>query len=185
MSKQLLHPDPQRQKIISLTRTDRWLSVIRHHSQRNQRISALDLNDLALECQNWPGSVAVIEVDEVNLEAACRFAYERMELRSSCGLFAVTDFGSLEALNALAVAGFQWTCRSPLAAHRLFRQIQRYHDQHPPESLKIEAAFGQRLPWKAAGRYAGGSFKRTRFSTLPPETAEHSDTLADAENLND
>ena len=138
-----------------------------------------------MECRNWLGSVAVIEVDEVNLEAVCRFAFERMDLRPNCGLFAVTDFSSLEALNALAIAGFQWTCRSPLAANRLFRQIQRYHDQHPTESLKIEAAFKQRLPWKAVGRYADSSFKRTRFSNLPPETAEPSDTLADAENLND
>jgi len=185
MSKQLLRPDPQRQKIISLTRTDRWLSVLRHHSNRDQRISALDLSDLAFECQNWPGSAAVIEVDEVNLEPVCRFAFDRTDLQSRCGLFAVTDFESPEALNALAVAGFQWTCRSPLAANRLFRQIQRYHAQHPPESLKIETAFGQRLPWKAVGRYADSSFKRTRFSNLPPETAEPSDTLADAENLND
>ena len=98
MSKRLLRPDPHRQKIISLTRTERWLSVIRHHSDHDQRISALDLSDLAIECQNWPGCVAIVEVDEVNLAAACRFAMDRPELRARCGLFAVTDFNSLLSL---------------------------------------------------------------------------------------
>ena len=146
MSNRLLRPDPHRQKIISLTRTERWLSVIRHHSDHDRRISALSLTDLEIECRNWPGSAAVVEVHEVNLEAACRFAVDRLVLRAGCGLFAVTDFCSLDAINALAVAGYQWTCRSPLAANRLFRQIQRYHDLHPPDSLEIESAFGQRLP---------------------------------------
>jgi len=158
MSNRLLRPDPHRQKIISLTRTERWLSVIRHHSD---------------------------EVHEVNLEAACRFAVDRPVLRAGCGLFAATDFCSLDAINALAVAGYQWTCCSPLAANRLFRQIQRYHDLHPPDSLEIESAFGQRLPWKAVGRYAGSSFKRTRFSNLPVESTRLPDSLTDAEKLND
>ena len=185
MSKRLLRPDPHRQKIISLTRTERWLSVIRHHSDHDQRISALDLSDLAIECQNWPGCVAIVEVDEVNLVAACRFAVERPGLRARCGLFAVTDFNSLAAVGALAAAGFQWTCRSPLAVKRMFRQIQRYHDLNPPEAQKVETSFGQRLPWKAVGRYAGSSFKPTRFSVLPIQSTQPSDSLTDAENLND
>ena len=187
MSTRLLQPDPHRQKVISLTRTERWLSVIRHHSDPDQRISALDLNDLAIECQNWPGSVAVVEVDEVNLTAACRFAAERQELRTRCGFFAVTNFGSteaIEAMNALALAGFQWTCRSPLAAKRLFRQIQRFHDLHPPETSDIGSSFRQRLPWKAVARYAGSSFKPTRFSVSTIQS-KHSDSLNDAENSND
>ena len=185
MSTRLLRPDPQRQKVISLTRTERWMSVLRYHSDPDQRISAIDLDDLDIECRNWPGSVAVVEVDEVNLEAACRFAVDRSELRARCGLFAVTDFRSIEAMNALAVAGYQWTCRSPLAATRLFRQIQRHHDLHPSKSLGIESAFGQRLPWKTAARYAGSSFKPTRFSVSPIESTKNSDSLTDAENLND
>jgi hypothetical protein len=185
MSTRHLRPDLHRQKVISLTRTERWLSAIRHHSDSNQRISALDLNDLAIECRNWPGSVAVVEVDEVNLAACCRFAAEHRHSFTRCALFAVTDFSSIEILNALAVAGYQWTCRSPLAAKRLFRQIQRHHDLNPLESLDIESSFGQRLPWKAVARYAGGSFKTTRFSVPPTKLTQHSDSLTDAENSND
>ena len=185
MSDRLLRPDPHRQKIISLTRTERWLSVIRHHTDPDQRVAALNLPDLAVECRNWPGSAAVVEMNDVNLEAACRFALDRPDLLATCGLFAVTDLSSPEAINALAVAGYQSTCRSPLSAERLFRQIQRYHDLHPPDALEIESAFGQRLPWKAVGRYADGSFKRTRFSNSRIESTQLTDSPTDAENLND
>ena len=196
MSERLLSPNQNQQKIISLTRTDRWLSVIRHHSNPDQRIAALDWNDLAIECQSWPGSVAIVEVNDVNLAAACQFCLDRPHVRATCGLFAVTDFQSDEttsanalAANALAVSGFQWTCDSPLTATRLFRQVERYHRENQPGDVGIEAGFRQRLPWKRVGRYAGSPLKTTRFSMHsnngPIESAITSDSTDDDNQSHD
>jgi hypothetical protein len=186
MSVRLLSPDQNLQKIISLTRTDRWASAIRHHSDQTQRIAALDWNDLATECRQWPGSVAIIEVGEVNLEAACRFPLEHPNLRSLCALFAVTDFARVHRaqtgtneLGVLAMAGYQWICNSPLAAPRLFRQIERYQCENPPHQPPIEVAFRQRLPWKRIGRYADRQFKTTRFSV--PSNDRHSESANHSE----
>ncbi len=193
MNERLLRPHQTRRKIISLTRTDRWLSVIRHHSTHQQRITALDWSDLVTESRRWPGSAIVVEVDEVNLAAACRFSLDRPDLRARCGLFSVTDFSSPVAVNALAIAGYMWTCRSPLAAHRLFRQIERYHQENPANHSGIETEFRQRLPWERAGRYAGSRFEKTQFSVLPPELhangahelVNKSDPLGDTQERND
>lgn len=193
MNERILSPDQNQRKIISLTRTDRWLSVIRHHSSHDQRIAALDWSDLVTECRRWPGSAVVVEVDEVNLEAACRFSLDRPQLRSHCGFFSVTNFSPPEAAGALAIAGYMWTCCSPLAATRLFRQIERYYRENPANDAGIETEFRQRLPWERVGRYADSRFETTQFSVLPSdmpanlvnELVNTSDSLGDAKERND
>ena len=164
MTDRLLQPDQPLARVITLTRTDRWSSILRQRWPVQQRIVALDWSDLVGEARLWPGSVAIVEVDAANFEAACRYAVEWRRQVNGCPLLAVTDLASPDMAGALAAAGVLGTFDSPLAASRLCRLVAKYFQSVEPTQTEVEASFGQRLPWKPLDRYPGNSFHPTRFS---------------------
>jgi hypothetical protein len=156
------------QKVILLTRSQRWRSILHQHIIPEMRVTALDFEDLLAEASHWPGSVAVVEVDASNLVAATDFAIQRFERPIDCGLFVVADGANAVSGAGLTAAGFLASITKPAAIGRLMRQIEIHHANHRPAERSIEAKFQRRLPWKPLDRYANRPFVATRFS--PPET---------------
>lgn len=154
----------ERQKVITLTVSHRWHSILRQQFSCPQRIDSLSLDDLSRHCDQWPGCAAVVELNRTNLLKSCVTIASIVRPEKQLAMFAVGELWLADCRATLASCGFAATCVTASEALRLKARIQRHWNSVRLPELEIEARWALKLPWNRVSRHKDPAYVTTRFS---------------------